>query len=304
MTNNPASPPATGAEAALFAQLCTFVHQAGDAAFAMQQQVFTSEKMVHTKADNSLVTDADLYITHLFRQQFAHLEQQGVHVLIDEETVAGTSRTANFDAAVEKATYIWSLDPVDGTTTFAAGLPLWGASLGVFKHKKPFMSAVYLPALREFYACDGTRAWVHLNHGTAQAFTLPLTAAAPARSGVCVVQLSPHVGFSGKQAIRMNTYASVVNLAWVAAKRYDLAQTGAHLWDIAGVWPLLHHAGCGFFDALTAAPCPTFSLNMFNSRWRLNTSMVACHGSQVHSLLASLRPHVVPVEKNGKMLTL
>ena len=61
---------------------------------------------------------------------------------------------------VESRDYLWVLDPVDGTTNFLNGLPLFGCSAGLLHKGKPVAGAIFLPvAPRPAARCappDGT----------------------------------------------------------------------------------------------------------------------------------------------------
>lgn len=44
------------------------------------------------------------------------------------------------------AEFLWVLDPLDGTTNFINGLPLWCVSVGVLWHNRPVVGAIFTPA--------------------------------------------------------------------------------------------------------------------------------------------------------------
>jgi myo-inositol-1(or 4)-monophosphatase len=48
--------------------------------------------------------------------------------------------------------FVWSVDPVDGTTNFAHGHPFWAVSVGVFRDEEPVLGAVRAPRLDETFA--------------------------------------------------------------------------------------------------------------------------------------------------------
>jgi myo-inositol-1(or 4)-monophosphatase len=48
--------------------------------------------------------------------------------------------------------YRWSIDPIDGTTNFAYGLPLWATSVAVALNGTTIAGAVVLPALDRVYS--------------------------------------------------------------------------------------------------------------------------------------------------------
>lgn len=60
---------------------------------------------------------------------------------------------------------LWAVDPVDGTSNFVYGSPLWGVSIGLIQNEEIVAGVVYLPDLEEMYAayqgtgatCNGRR---------------------------------------------------------------------------------------------------------------------------------------------------
>lgn len=58
--------------------------------------------------------------------------------------------------------YTWVIDPVDGTTNYAHGYPLFAISIGVKYLDETIVGCIYLPALDEFYwAIKGEGAFLH-----------------------------------------------------------------------------------------------------------------------------------------------
>lgn len=95
------------------------------------------------KADaNQMVTAADILIggqiSRRISEKFPH------DSVIDEE--AGT--------VCGKSPVTWVIDPIDGTSNFAAGSPLFGVMVGILEHDRPVAGGVTLPALRETYVAS------------------------------------------------------------------------------------------------------------------------------------------------------
>lgn len=44
-----------------------------------------------------------------------------------------------------KSSYLWSVDPLDGTLPYAQGLPWFSVCVGVLKENQPYIGVVYLP---------------------------------------------------------------------------------------------------------------------------------------------------------------
>lgn len=54
----------------------------------------------------------------------------------------------------------WVIDPIDGTTNFARGLPVWGVSIALLQHGQPVVGLVTFPLVQEqFAAIAGLGAW-------------------------------------------------------------------------------------------------------------------------------------------------
>ncbi|MBE0699984.1 MAG: hypothetical protein IH586_23910, partial [Anaerolineaceae bacterium] len=47
--------------------------------------------------------------------------------------------------------FTWVIDPIDGTRAYAAGLPIWGISIGVLRGNEPYVGGFYMPVTNELY---------------------------------------------------------------------------------------------------------------------------------------------------------
>src|SRR5262245_47305698 len=52
------------------------------------------------------------------------------------------------------AEYVWVLDPIDGTKSFIAGMPLWGTLIGLTRFGQPVFGMVNQPFMRERFTGD------------------------------------------------------------------------------------------------------------------------------------------------------
>ena len=89
------------------------------------------------KPDRTLVTQADLEIEHQLAEQIGKAFPR--HSFIGEESW----RTA----PTQLSDIVWVIDPIDGTTAFAQGLPGWGIAIGVLQAGKPLLGFYYMPLL-------------------------------------------------------------------------------------------------------------------------------------------------------------
>ncbi len=63
-----------------------------------------------------------------------------------------------FGEHAAKSEYVWVLDPIDGTKSFIAGLPLWGTLIGLLHHGAPCYGLMNQPFTREKFYGDGRAA--------------------------------------------------------------------------------------------------------------------------------------------------
>lgn len=98
----------------------------------------------HTQArrknDGTLVTEADERANRLIVERI-QAAWPGHAVLSEEETTT-------YDPAIN---YTWVIDPLDGTTNFARGLPIWGVSVALLNDGVPVVAALDFPLLHERY---------------------------------------------------------------------------------------------------------------------------------------------------------
>jgi len=53
------------------------------------------------------------------------------------------------------AEYVWVLDPIDGTKSFIAGMPVWGTLIGLMRFGEPVFGSMHQPFTRERFFGDG-----------------------------------------------------------------------------------------------------------------------------------------------------
>lgn len=53
--------------------------------------------------------------------------------------------------------FTWAIDPLDGTSNFVAGIPWFGAQVGLLQGAEPLMAAIYLPTERRLYFAEKGR---------------------------------------------------------------------------------------------------------------------------------------------------
>lgn len=118
-------------------------HEAGQLALQYFRQP-AAELQLQWKADGSPVTAADAAVEAFLRQ--ALQARYPEHGILGEE--AGLQATAS--------DWLWILDPIDGTRSFARGIPVFGVQLALCHRREPVLGVIDLPALGEqVAAADG-----------------------------------------------------------------------------------------------------------------------------------------------------
>ena len=121
-------------------------HDAGRMALTYQKKGFRIEK----KGAHDLVTDADRACEKLIIDTIKRNFPE--HQILSEEAGA---LDGNSD-------YKWIIDPIDGTTNFANGIPYFSIAIAVIYKGKPIIGVVEIPGLREtFWAKEGEGAFLN-----------------------------------------------------------------------------------------------------------------------------------------------
>lgn len=123
------------------------VVRAGD----IQLEKFGTGIRVDKKGAIDLVTEVDVEIERMFRALIA--ERFPGHDVLAEEMGAAGARGAR---------HRWVFDPIDGTTNFAHGVPIFCASLALEIDGEAAVAAVYDPNRRELFTGEaGIGAWLN-----------------------------------------------------------------------------------------------------------------------------------------------
>ncbi len=192
------------------------------------------------KQDGSIVTRVDHAMQARLADTLAH-HWPAIGLLGEEMTTAQQSHQQATATAG-----LWVLDPLDGTTNFAAGIPYYSVSLALLAHGRVVMGVVYDPERDEmFHAVAGGGAW--LNGERLEA----VTGAMPLKRCVAAVDFKRLPGALARRLAEDPPYASqrsfgsvALDWCWVAADRFHVYLHGRQkLWDYAAGLLILEEAG-------------------------------------------------------------
>lgn len=191
------------------------------------------------KQDGSVLTEADLAADRRIRT-FLYQHWPEIAFLSEEMELAEQERL------LRSADCLWCLDPLDGTSNFAAGIPLFAVSLALIHRGEVVLALTYDPVRDEmFTAQQGQGAWLNGQRLQCRESGFQL------RNAVAIVdfkRLTPHLKCA---LMEQQPYGSQRNLgscalewAWMAANRGQLyLHGGMKLWDLAAGTLLLSEAG-------------------------------------------------------------
>ena len=131
-------------------EFINFVHKlASESAQVIKPYFGAFDLEVELKSDETPVTAADRgaeeVMRHLIRKEFPD------HGIIGEE----------FGDENEAAEFVWVLDPIDGTKSFASGCPLFGTLICLLHEGQPILGAINQPILERLCIGDNEQTTVN-----------------------------------------------------------------------------------------------------------------------------------------------
>lgn len=205
---------------------------------------------IRHKGDRDVVTDIDLTVQNKIRDFLQHMTP-GIAFLGEEEA---TTATLDDDQDV------WTLDPVDGTSNLAHGIPICAISLALVRCGEPVVAVVFAPFLDlRYVAAKGYGAY---GNG------IKLQASKVTDLAESIISIGDYAvgdGAAAKNARRLRLTkllververirmlgSAALDLAWVAEGRTDATVILANKpWDTAAGVLLAREAGARVTDAV------------------------------------------------------
>jgi histidinol phosphatase-like enzyme (inositol monophosphatase family) len=217
------------------AELLAVAVEAARAAGRHTMTYFGDPLAVTTKADGSPVTRADVESEGILRREIGRRYPH--HAVLGEE---GGETAGVADGRVR-----WVIDPLDGTKSFVAGVPLYGVLVGVEVDGRPVVGACYLPATDEMVAAAEGRGCTHNGRVARVSDVDQLEDAAilTTNGARCMARWD---GF-GPMVTRARLHAGwgdAFGHMMVATGRADvLLDPRTSAWDVAALVPILREAG-------------------------------------------------------------
>jgi myo-inositol-1(or 4)-monophosphatase len=192
--------------------------------------------------------------------------------------VLGEEQGADWEAA--RPAHVWIFDPLDGTTNYAHGLPIFCASLALEVHGRVEVGAVYDPARRELFTAErGGGAFLN-------GARLSVSRVATLIDAVLVTGFAYTIHESAREAVDLfgaflgraqavrRLGSAALDLCYVAAGRMD-GFWEAHLrpWDMAAGVLIAREAGARV-TGMDGSPFALGAGHLVASNARLHDSML------------------------------
>jgi len=197
---------------------------------------FRTNVEIDTKADDSPVTIADRETEAALRSEItARFPKHGI---IGEEL--GSTAPADDHEPT------WVLDPIDGTKSFIAGVPLYTMLIALMYRQEPVLGLIYQPVSGELlWAATGLGAWY--NDMPARVSTTTKLSDAWLMFTDATHLLSTYPDFGTRliaKAKYTRTWGDGYGYMLVATGRADaMIDPKMNLWDVACLKPIIEEAG-------------------------------------------------------------
>ncbi|MBD3219119.1 MAG: hypothetical protein GF310_12660 [candidate division Zixibacteria bacterium] len=212
-------------------QLNQFVKDAGKTALDYFGRV-----TVDYKKDDSVITEADLAVEKFLYEKLTELIP-GSKFLGEE----GTGNSNHGDSE-----YLWIVDPIDGTSSYSKGLPIWGISVGLYKNFRPYMASCYFPFVDDhFWLNSDGRAYLN----DRELGNLSENEELRSESFTCIPsELFKNCGLQLRMKSRAfgSTCYHILQVARDAA--YSTLLCSYAIWDLAGAEAIAETTGARIFD--------------------------------------------------------
>jgi myo-inositol-1(or 4)-monophosphatase len=243
------------------------VMRAGEAQMAR----FGSDMRVEKKGTIDLVTEIDIAIEREFRDMIA--DRFPDHDVLGEEFGAGGD-------SHQAPCFCWVFDPIDGTTNYAHGLPIFCASLALEVDGEPIVAAVYDPNRKELFTAErghGARLngrMLHVSAAESLIDSLLVTGfhySVHKDPGKVIEMFAAFIARA--RAVR-RLGSAALDLCYVAAGRFDgFWERQLQPWDVAGGALIVAEAG-GRVTTMTGEPYGSRKGSVLATNGRIHDAML------------------------------
>lgn len=142
--------PSTNSNVHLTAAVRDAAHRAGALALPYFRAGEQTAARLWYKGQSSPVTEADIALDTFLKEHLTDLFPEAAWL---------SEETADDPARLDRS-YVWIVDPIDGTRAFASGHPDWAISIALVKDGSPVLGVLHAPVADQTYeAVLGRGSW-------------------------------------------------------------------------------------------------------------------------------------------------
>ncbi|MBU0613269.1 inositol monophosphatase [Patescibacteria group bacterium] len=225
-----------------------------------------SSKDVYFKDKHEIVTTEDYRAEKIILK---HIKQNYPEHSILSEEGGGKKR---------KSDYLWVIDPLDGTTNYSMGNPLYAVSIALFKNSEVILGVVYAPYMKELYVAEKGKG-AYLNGNKLKVSNL--SSVGKSMLTYChghrpndrkrAIEIYGRLKQDGRDVRQLG--AASLELGFVADGRTEtIVIPGAHSWDVGSGVLLVREAGGKVTD-------------FKGNEWKLSSKDMLASNGKVHKAL-------------------
>ena len=219
----------------LTVNVCEIAHESG--IFLKQEVLKLTSTDIQSKGLHNYVT---------------YVDQESERRIVERlsKLLPGCGFIAEENPALLPGDYTWVIDPLDGTTNFINGVPLYCVSIGLMHQQETILGVVYEPNLDEcFYTWKGSPAFLNKKIiRVSKAMTINESLFATGFPYYDYTRLDDYLAIfkyllqNSQGARRLGSAAA--DLSYVACGRYDgFFEYGLSPWDVCAGALLVQNAG-------------------------------------------------------------
>jgi myo-inositol-1(or 4)-monophosphatase len=250
--------------------LLAIASDAAKAAGSLLRDFTRTELRIEHKNPINLVTDAD----HAAEQCII----DHIRACVPSHRILAEERGAVDQPA---SSYQWVIDPLDGTTNFAHGYPVYSISIGVEYEGRGLLGVVYDPTRDELFSAESGRGAFLNGTPISVSRTEQLDQALLVTGFAYDIRdtLNNNLDHFGRFALRAQglrrTGSAALDLCYVAAGRFDgFWEVKLNPWDMAAGVVILREAG-GTVTDFRGAPHSIYQPELVASNGRIHDAMLA-----------------------------
>lgn len=234
----------------------------------MKEQTHIHEGNAEIKTTNNLVTVVDKESERRFVEALRKLVPEAGFVA-EEGTGEKSASGLN-----------WVIDPLDGTTNFVHGVPVWCTSVALCAGTEPVSGVIYDPSSRECYAA--------YLHGGARMNDQPIAVSQIEKMEQSLLATGfPYDDFGREQQyialfreLMRNTRgmrrlgSAALDMAWTAIGRFEgFYEYGLNPWDVAAGTIIVREAG-GIVTQFNGGNDPIFGEDLICTNGKIHQQMM------------------------------